>query len=212
MNIRQQQRGYLLITAVVALFLVASVAMLLARDSAIKANTASKELETARVDYVAQAAMQHALWRSANNACMGDVTIPATAIGSDSYTATISGAAAGTSYALSADQDAWIRSDDTDKNNGTGASNHVKFDNGNIEQILMRFDVSPIPANSRVFHAVAWFHLKAGQSHPEGPITVHEIAGTWDESTVTWDSFGGAYQPGSIGTIPVGKHRRTSPR
>ena len=96
MTSRRQQRGYLLITVVVALFLLATVAVLLTHGSSIGANTASVELETARGDYVAQAAMQHALWRAENNACMGDVTIPAIALGSDSYDATITGAAAGT--------------------------------------------------------------------------------------------------------------------
>ena len=126
MTSRRQQRGYLLITVVVALFLLATVAVLLTHGSSIGANTASSELETARGDYVAQAAMQHALWRAENNACMGDVTIPAIALGSDSYDATITGAAAGTAYVLSADQDAWIRNDDPTKNNGTSASNHIR--------------------------------------------------------------------------------------
>ena len=75
---RRLQRGYLLITVVVTLFLVATVAVLLTHGSAINARSSSSEMEAARSDYVAQAGMQHALWRAANNACMGNVTIPAT--------------------------------------------------------------------------------------------------------------------------------------
>ncbi len=197
------QRGYLLVTVIVTLFLVASVALLLAHDSANSANTASRELEAARADYVAQAGMQHALWQAQNSGCMGDVTIPATTLGTDSYTATISGAAAGSSFVLSADQDAWIRNDDVDRNNGTGGSNHVKFDAGNIEQVLTRFDTSSLPSGSQVNSAIAWFHLRTGKEHPEGRITVHEILSDWDEDGVTWDSFDAAYRSAAVATIPA---------
>jgi len=197
------QRGYLLVTVVMALFLVASIAVMLSHESAISANTANKELEAARAEYVAQAGMQHALWRARNNACMGDVTIPPTALGTDSYDATITGAAAGTAYVLSADQDAWIRNDDVTRNNGTTATNHVRFDAGNIEQVLTRFDLSSLPANSPINSAIAWFHLKSGQTHPEGAITVHEVTSDWAETAVTWETFGGAYGQGRLGMVPA---------
>ena len=198
----RRQRGYLLVTVVVTLFLLATLAVLLAQTSAISANTASAELETVRADYVTQAGMQHALWRVANNACMGDVTIPTTSLGPDSYAAATTGAAAGTAFVRDADQDAWIRSDDPDKNNNS-THNHVRFEAGKVEVVLTRFDLSGIAANAQINSAVAWFHLKAGKDHPEGSITVHEITTPWDESTVTWDSFGDAYQPGPIGMIPA---------
>ena len=107
MSFRQRQHGYLLISVVVTLFLLATVAVMLTHGSAIGARSSSSELEAARAEYVAQAGMQHALWRIHNNACMGNVTIPATTLGSDGYTATTTGAAAGSFYSLSADQDAW---------------------------------------------------------------------------------------------------------
>ena len=194
---------YLLVTVVVALFLLASVAMLLARDSAINANTASKELESARADYVAQAAMQHALWRSGNNACMGDATVSETSLGSDSYTATISGAAAGTSYTLSVDQDAWIRSDNPGQNNGDANDLHTRFENGEIEQPLVRFDLSPLPADAQVYSASVWFYVEAGKEHPEGPVTLHSVTANWVEGDVDWDSFNGSYDSAPIGMIPA---------
>ena len=184
---RRHQRGYLVITVVVALFLLATISVMLTHGSAISANTASSELEGARAELVAQAGMQHALWRAANNACMGNVTIPATTLGADSYSASVSGAAAGSFFSLSADQDAWIRSDQTDSNNGAAASNHVRQESGKVEQVLTRFDLSSLPANAQINSAVAWFRLKTGKSHPEGLITVHEIADDWAEATVTWD-------------------------
>ena len=200
---RRRQRGYLLVTVIVTLFLIASIAVLLAHDSAISANTASKELETARADYVARAGMQHALWRAQNNACLGNVTIPDTALGADSYNATITGAAAGSLITVSADQDAWIRSDDVTMNNGKTAWNHVRNETLGTEQVLTRFDVSSIAAKAQISSAVAWFHLKALKPHPEGSITIHEITADWTETGITWESFGGAYRSSVIGMIPA---------
>ncbi|MDJ0747865.1 MAG: DNRLRE domain-containing protein [Woeseiaceae bacterium] len=203
MTSRKRQRGYLLVTVVVTLFLLSTIVMLLAYDSASNARSANSSLEAARADHVARAGMQNALWRAQNNACMGNFSIPATALGNDSYAAAVTGTSAGNLVVVDADKDAWIRSDDTDKNNGTSTSNHVRYESGKIEQVLTRFDVSSITANSQINSAIAWFHLKAGKSHPEGPITVHTVTADWNETTVTWDSFGGAYRPETIGTIPA---------
>ena len=60
----RRQRGYLLVTVIMTLFLVATIAVLLNHESSISANTANRELEAARADYVARAAVQHALWRT----------------------------------------------------------------------------------------------------------------------------------------------------
>ncbi|MDJ0793003.1 MAG: DNRLRE domain-containing protein [Woeseiaceae bacterium] len=177
--------------------------MLLAYDSASNARSASSDLEAARADQVARAGMQNALWRTRTNACMGSFTIPATTLGTDSYLATVTGASAGNLVVVNADKDAWIRSDDTGINNGTTASNHVRFEGGKTEQVLTHFDVSSIAANAQINSAIAWFHLKAGKTHPEGAITIHAVTADWNETTVTWDSFGGAYRPESIGVIPA---------
>ncbi|MDH3751916.1 MAG: DNRLRE domain-containing protein, partial [Gammaproteobacteria bacterium] len=203
----KSQRGYLLITVVVMLFLVASIAMLLNYDSSISANTSTGELESARADYVTEAAMQHALWQSANNACMGGVTIPATALGSDSYTAAITGAAAGTAYTLAADQDAWIRNDDVTKNNGTTADQHLRFETGKVEQALTRFDLSSLPADAQINSATAWFYITSsgpgGGAHPEGPLTVHRVTADWTELGATWETMNGNFESSKLATIPA---------
>ena len=203
----QSQRGYLLITVVVMLFLVASIAMLLNYDSSISANTSTGELETARAEYVAQAGMQHALWRTQNNACMGNVSIPATTLGKDNYTASITGAAAGTAYTLTADQDAWIRSDDVTKNNGTTADQHLRFETGKVEQALTRFDLSSLPANAQINSATAWFYITptgpGGGAHPEGPVTVHRVTADWTETDATWDTMNGNFENSTLATIPA---------
>jgi len=203
MRTRRRQRGYLFVTVVITLFLFASIAVLLSQDSAISANTSNRELEAARAEYVARAGLQHALWRAQNNVCMGDVTIPDTALGADTYSASITGAAAGSMVTLSVDQDAWIRSDDVSRNNGTSTWNHVRNETAGTEQVLTRFDVSSISANAQISSAVAWFHLKALKPHPEGSITIHEVTAGWTETGVTWESFAGAYRNSAIGMIPA---------
>ena len=195
--LRNTQGGYLLVTIIVTLFLVATVAMLLNRDSAISANTSNAELDRARAEYVAQAAMQHALWRTQNNACMGNVTIPATAIGPDTYSALITGAASGTSYSLSADQDAWIRSDQPTTNNGGDSNLHIK--DSQVEQPLYRFDLSSLPTGAQIHYAAVSFYVSG--EHPEGPVTVHRITAGWNEGDVTWDSISGSVDSSVVATI-----------
>ncbi len=196
---RKHQRGYLLVMVIVMLFLVASIATLLNHDSAIGANTTTGELEATRADYVAEAAMQHALWRAGNNVCMGDVTIPDTALGADSYSATITGAASGALYNLSADQDAWIRSDQPTNNKGGDSSLHIK--DSQVEQPLYRFDLSSLPAGAQINFAVASFYVSS--EHPEGPVTVHRITTGWNEADATWDSISGSVDSGVLATIPA---------
>ncbi|MDJ0911354.1 MAG: DNRLRE domain-containing protein [Woeseiaceae bacterium] len=202
MNSRRQQRGYLLISVVVTLFLLAAVAVLLNQGSAISANTAGSELESSRADYVAEAGMQHALWRVSNNACLGDLTIAETSLGPDRYTATVTGAASGTSFNLSADQDAWIRNDDPAKNNN-GADGHIRFEGGNIEHALTRFDLSTLPTDAQINSAVAWFYVQdSNGQHPEGSLTVHRVAADWTETGATWETIGGAFESGALASIP----------
>ena len=171
----------LLVTVIVTLFLVASIAVLLAHDSASSANTANRQLDTSRAELVTRAAMQHALWRTQHNACLGDLSVPATTLGADSYTASVSGTATGKLVTLPADRDAWIRSNDASQNYGNDTSNRIRFKGGKADQMLTRFDLSSIPANANIYSATAWFHLTADRVHPEGPITLHEVTAAWSE-------------------------------
>ncbi len=207
MNLRRKQTGYLLITVVTTLFLLATVAVLLSRDSAISANTSTSELEDARAGYVAQAALQHALWQTANSACADPGDLPDTPLGADSYSAEISGAVSTTSYSLTADQDAWIRNDDVTKNNGDNAEQHIRFESGNTEHALTRFDLSSLPENAQIHTAIAWFHVSTGGAsggvHPEGAITVHGVTADWTETDATWETMGDKFQSSVLATIPA---------
>jgi hypothetical protein len=192
---------------VFTLFLLAAIAVMLTHGSAMHANSAGSELEGARADYVAAAALQHALWRTQNNACMGNVTIPNTTLGKDTYSATITGASAGTAYTLSADQDAWIRSDDVSTNNGATVDQHLRLENGKIEQALTRFDLSSLPKDAQILSATAWFYVTpsgaGGGAHPEGPITVHGVTSDWTETGATWQNMNGEFEDSRLASIPA---------
>lgn len=195
--------GYVLVPVVLGLSLIALVALLLSGGTATNSSETGRRVEAARARTLAESGLEHAVWRASHGACSGDFSLASTGFEGGSYTASASGGASSTSYVLSADRDAWIRSDDVTRNNGTTATNHIRLETGNSEQILVRFDLSSVPANARVQTAIAWLHLKALKTHPEGAISVHPIEADWGETTVTWESFGGRYGASVLGTIPA---------
>ena len=200
---RASQQGYVLFAVVVMLFIVAATALLVSYDSSFKSSQPARELEAARADYVAEAALQHALWQTSNNACAGGFSIPTTALGPDSYTASATGGGTTSSASLPVDQDAWIRSDVVDENNGTGQGAHVMFAAGITEQGLYRFDLSSLAPGTQINSAVAWFYLKGDKNHPEGPITVHRITADWTELGAAWNTMNGGFDSAVIATIPA---------
>ncbi len=192
-----------MVTVVVALFLIASLAVLISHDSATNANMSNRELEADRSDYVAQAGMQHAQWRIHNNACSSDLALPTVSLGPDMYLASFAGAASSTNYTLAVDQDAWIRSDDVTSVNGSGTDQHIRFENGKIEQALFRFDVTSLPVDSNIYSAEAWFFIEPGKEHPEGAVEVFENLSSWTEADATWETLGDLSNNARIATIPA---------
>lgn len=67
----KQQGAYVLITVVVTLFIVAAIALLLNRESAIGVNSAGREAQGDQAAYVAEAGYRHALWQTNNSNCTG---------------------------------------------------------------------------------------------------------------------------------------------
>ena len=195
------QSGFALLPVSIALVVVAGIVLLINYQGASSVSRVAIDAESSQAHYVAEAGMQHALWQARNSKCTGDFSIPTTAIGSDSYSASTTGGGTTTSYTLAVDQDAWIRSDDIDKNNGAATDLHIRFETGKVEQPLVRFDLSTLPANAQINSASLWFYIEPTKAHPEGPVTIHRITADWTEDGVTWDSFNGSYDPAAIGTI-----------
>jgi type II secretory pathway pseudopilin PulG len=195
------ETGFVMFAVLIALVVVASIGMLLITESAMQVDRTGRESDAREADYLARAAMEHALWQDSALACRGNFSIGSTPFGAHSYTATTTGGGTTTTYTLNADQDAWIRNDDPDRNNSSGTQ-HIRYESGNTEQALYRFDLSALPSGARVLSASAWFFVSSGQSHPEGPVTAHRITADWLEADVTWNSFSSSFESLPFGMIP----------
>ena len=82
-------RGFVMIAVLVTLVLVAAVALLLATQGTGEADRAGRGTEALQAEYVAQAAIEHALWEADRNACAA-YDLPATPFGAHSYSASFS--------------------------------------------------------------------------------------------------------------------------
>ena len=162
----RRRGGYLLAPVVLLLATVAAVAFLMSFEGSIGARMLGGEAEADAARYVARAGLARALWQLDQEECAGDFSVASTPLGQHSYSATVTAGSAPTVYSLTADQDAWIRNDQPDKNTDN-AEMHIRFEGGNVEQALFRFDLSTLPAGAHVHTASAWFYLKTDKEHPD---------------------------------------------
>jgi hypothetical protein len=197
-----QQHGYILLPVVLGITLVATIAFMINHENATNLKTLNNDFEAAQADYVVQAGMAHATWFVQRSGCAGDATMTAVPLGAHSYSATVTGGGgSNTAYDLSVDQDAWIRSDQVDTNNGGNADQHIRFESGNIEQALFRFDLSSLTPGARINSASAWFYVKGTGTHPEGSLTVHKVTADWTEVGATWANMNGNFETPVLGSI-----------
>ena len=71
---------------------------------------------------------------------------------------------------------------------------------GGYARSLLRFDLGAVPAGATVVSA----DLTLTQVYKEGPdatVDVLRSTGAWSEGTVTWDSFGGAFDPTPVASF-----------
>jgi hypothetical protein len=103
----------------------------------------------------------------------------------------------GTSGAVA---DAGLSAYDWSKNYGASASMATGLVSGTARESLVRFDLSTIPAHATIASAkmtlTAWLVSGAVE-----PVNVHRAPVPWSESTVTWDTFTGAYSPAVEGSL-----------
>jgi hypothetical protein len=62
-----------------------------------------------------------------------------------------------------------------------------------LKQMLLRFDLGGIPLGSQITSAVV--NLKEMKKVGTGVVRVHRALTGWAESSVSWENFGGAYDP-----------------
>ena len=189
----------------VALVLVASIALLLSTEGRMEAELTGRGTEALQADYLAQAALQHAMWQNESLACSATSACRRRRSARTAIPHRSTGGGTTTAYSLSADQDAWIRDDQPTTNNG-GDATPAYQESGKIEQPLYRFDLSTCRPAHRSTRRSASFYVSS--EHPEGPVTVHRITAAWTEGDVTWDSFGGSVDSQVLAMIPAAAEQR----
>lgn len=89
------------------------------------------------------------------------------------------------------------------KNYGTSTVANTGLIAGAARQTLISFDLSPIPTGSTVSSSSLSLYENTVSS-PASSVEVHRITAAWGETTVTWSSFAGAYDPTIAGSFASG--------
>ncbi|MGB5344827.1 MAG: DNRLRE domain-containing protein, partial [Woeseia sp.] len=85
---RKQQQGFLLVTVITILAILAAIAMLLSTSTSMDNVVLANHTKEAELNYVAEAGMAHARWQlGQNTSCTNYASLPATSFGSHSYSA-----------------------------------------------------------------------------------------------------------------------------
>ncbi|MFK8026611.1 MAG: LamG-like jellyroll fold domain-containing protein [Gammaproteobacteria bacterium] len=84
-----RQSGFALLPVAIIIAVVASIAYLIAHQSAMNVNNVGSHNDSTRAEYIAQAGLQHALWQANNSGCV-NYGLASTNFGDDNYSATIS--------------------------------------------------------------------------------------------------------------------------
>ena len=85
-----QQQGYILISVILAIALISSIAFMLNQEGVINTHLVAGEAQSDEAHYVAEAGLNHAKWLLNTMDCSGYTDIPNTPFGQNSYSAAIS--------------------------------------------------------------------------------------------------------------------------
>jgi len=86
-------------------------------------------------------------------------------------------------------------------NYGSAAALSTGIIDGATRYAVFRFDVSSIPASATIASANLSMSLYAS-STGAGTLNAHRLTGAWSESTVTWSTFNGVFDPTIVATSP----------
>ena len=81
-----RQQGFALLPVAIVIAVIACVALLINSQSAMNVNNVASQNEKAKVQYVAEAALQHARWNANNSGCTG-YALSSASFGAHSYSA-----------------------------------------------------------------------------------------------------------------------------
>jgi hypothetical protein len=189
-----------MLPVMIAIALVASIALMMHHQSTLNIKTLNNDLEAKQAEYVTQAGLNHALWQNRRQGCGPYAGLNSQPLAGDSYTTTLTtDLGTTTSYAITVDQDTWIRSDLPTANMATDSKLHIRFEAGVIERPLYRYDLSSIAPNASILSATAWFYVS--KEHPESAVDIHRITGDWSETDATWESMGSRMDTSVLASI-----------
>lgn len=80
--------GYVLITVMVTIVLLAAISLMLSRESAMAVNRVGSGVQQSAARYIAEAGVAHAKWSSSDSAC-ANYSLPVTSFAGGSYSGTI---------------------------------------------------------------------------------------------------------------------------
>ena len=228
----ESSRGFLLLPVALLLALVAALGFMRNRAGPVAAQLAGGERQAALARVVAEAGLQHALWRANRNACTG-YDIASTGFGQHSYQVSFtpntgSPVAVAATAVTAGGASATLQRDDVTvydgvttvvlqpgaadgidnnpdgyiPNNNYGATAEMWVD-FDKERGLIRFDLGSIPAGAVVLKAVLSLYKFAATGGSGNTITVHRMTRDWLEGTGDYTATGdGATWNTSDGTTP----------
>jgi len=203
------QRGYLLISVSLALFIIAAISLSLNEESLMQTHRIGNELESRQLHYLLEAGIQQAQWSLRQQGCGPFTDIPVTSLGQGQFSARILPDNAGAlihNYRVEVSDDSTIDDNNADSNfgsDGSLTSSLSVFPSGS-KHALLKYDLAAagIPANAQIQSATAWFYQQSVNGVK--PIDIHRVTTDWSEGTVTWNSFNAAYDTAVEASIPEG--------
>lgn len=95
--------------------------------------------------------------------------------------------------------DATIWQDASTWNDSDGPLIHTGTSPAGFRQALLHFDISNIPADVHVDSAV--LYLSELYKDDASTVYAHRVTAPWSESSVTWDSFNGTFDPSASASV-----------
>jgi type II secretory pathway pseudopilin PulG len=202
------QRGYLLISVIVTLFILSAITLMMTEESVMESRMIHNETENIQLRYLAEAGMQHAEWNLQQQGCGPFSDMTTQSLNGGSYSATITPNNAGgtiTTYKIPVSDDAFIDKNNSSQNNGNAAQLEeywALFPSAD-KRALYRFDVASagIPADATISSAV--FKIFVIDPHNSATVGAYQVTADWNEASVNWDNINSSYDSTEVASIPT---------
>jgi len=199
--IRHKNSGFVLISVIVTISILAAIALIINRDASMGTNLSKSAAQSSTNNNVTHAVLQHAMWQINNNSCISQTDLVSNSFGADSYQASITTNGSGviTTYTVPILDDTYIDQKFPSTNYGSNSTLIANTQNVQSKHPLYRFDFSAIPAGTTVISASAYFYVITPD--PDSPMGLHLITANWSENDATWNNMSTNYETVTLDTI-----------